>query len=139
VDSTESRLIYLKSSIGEVHDDSPGGPEPSLERRNPGKFVSLFDLDVCAGLEEMLLHVVHEVVQQLHLLLKVARVGGQVEVVLASLVVNVVDVAEKKQQKIILTLLRKLFMISKYCTFVFPEVVSRTNKYKLFFSTSFNF
>jgi hypothetical protein len=44
----------------------------------------------------MLLHVVHEVVEQLHLLLQVARVGGQVEVVLASLVVNVVDVPEKK-------------------------------------------
>ena len=95
MDSTESRLIYLKSSIGEVHDDSPGGPEPSLERRNPGKFVSLFDLDVCAGLEEMLLHVVHEVIEKLDLLIQVGRVNVQSVVVLTAFIIDVMDIAEK--------------------------------------------
>ena len=46
----------------------------------------------------MLLHVVAEIVEKLHLLVKVARVVVKGEVVLGTLVVDVVDVAERKDK-----------------------------------------
>lgn len=44
----------------------------------------------------MLLHVVHEVIEQLHFLIQVGWVVGQCVVVLLAVVVDVVNVAEKK-------------------------------------------
>ena len=78
-----------------MHDDRPGRPEPSPERGDPGQLVALPHLHVCAGLEQVLAHVVAEIVEQLDLLLQLLRIalGGQRVVVLLTLEVDVVDVA----------------------------------------------
>ena len=80
-----------------MHYNSSGGSEPCLEGRNSGEFVALPDLDVGAGLQQVFLHVVHEVVQELNLLFEVGRVDCQSKVVLLSVVVDVVNVAGKKE------------------------------------------
>ncbi len=90
-------LTHLKSSIGEEHDNSPRSPEPALEEGNSGKFVALADLHVCPGLQQVLLHVVLEVVQELHFFLDGGRVLFVGVVVLSALVINVMDVAIKEE------------------------------------------
>ena len=89
----------LEGSVGEVHHHRSGSSEPGLERRNPGEFVALPDLDVGAGFQQVLLHVVHEIMKQLHLFLEVGGEDGQGEVVLLALVVDVVNVPRKKKPK----------------------------------------
>jgi hypothetical protein len=55
----------------------------------------LFYLDVGPGLEQMFLHVVHEVIEKLDLLIQVGRVNVQSVVVLTAFIIDVMDIAEK--------------------------------------------
>ncbi len=80
-----------------MHDHGPGGPEPGLERGDPGELVSLPRLHVGTGLKQVLLHVIPEVVEQLDLLLQRVGVLAQGVVVLVALEVDVVDVTVKKR------------------------------------------
>ena len=59
-------------------------------------------LNVGTGFEQMLPHVVHEVVQQLDLLLKRRRVLSGRVVVLATFVVDVVNVPEIRRQVVMI-------------------------------------
>ena len=61
--------VDLHGAVGQVHHHSSAGPEPGLQGGDPGQLVLLPHLHVGARLQQMLLHVVPEVVQQLHLLL----------------------------------------------------------------------
>ena len=61
--------VDLDGAVGEVHHHSSAGPEPGLQGGDPGQLVLLPHLHVGARLQQVLLHVVPEVVQQLHLLL----------------------------------------------------------------------
>ena len=86
----------LNGSVGHLHDDGPGRPEPGLERGDPGELVAFSDLDVGAGLEEVLLHVVAEVVQELDLLLQGRGEVVQGVVVLVALEIDEVDIPVKR-------------------------------------------
>lgn len=55
----------------------------------------MFYLDVGPGLEQMFLHVVHEVIEKLDLLIQVGRVNVQSVVVLTAFIIDVMDIAEK--------------------------------------------
>ena len=59
--------IDLHGAVGEVHDDGPAGAEPGLEGGDPGELVLLPHLHVGPGLQQVLLHVVTEIVQEFHL------------------------------------------------------------------------
>ena len=61
--------VYLHRPVGEVHHYSSAGSEPGLECGDTRQLVLLPHLHVSPGLEQVLLHVVPEVVQELHLLL----------------------------------------------------------------------
>ena len=61
--------VDLDGPVGEVHHHGPAGPEPGLEGGDTRQLVLLPHLHVGPGLQQVLLHVVPEVVQQLHLLL----------------------------------------------------------------------
>ena len=50
-----------------MHDYCPRRPEPRFEGGDPGEVVSLPHHDVGTGLQQVLLHVVPEVVQEFHL------------------------------------------------------------------------
>ena len=65
--------VDLHGAVSEVHHHGPASSEPGLEGGNTGELVLLPDLHVGPGLEEVLLHVVPEVVQQLPLLLHGGR------------------------------------------------------------------
>ncbi len=78
-----------------MHDYCSRGSEPGLEGRNSWQLVTFSDLDIGSGLQQVLLHVVHEVIEQLHFLLQVGWVVSQCVVVLLAVVVDVVNVAEK--------------------------------------------
>ena len=82
--------VDLHSAVGEVHHHGPARPEPGLKSRDTGQLVLLADLGInsiitktkiffwyhlhiSSGLEEMLSHVVLEVVEKLHLLLHISR------------------------------------------------------------------
>ena len=75
-----------------MHDDCARRPEPGFEGGDTRQLVPLADLHVGAGLQQVLLHVVHEVVEQLDLLLDGRGELGHAVVVLGALVVDVVDV-----------------------------------------------
>ena len=83
-----------------MHDDRPGRPEPRLERGDPGQLVALLGGHVRAGLEQVLLHVVAEVVEQLDLFLQGRRELRKRVVVLVALEVDVVNIPEKKMASI---------------------------------------
>ena len=61
--------VDLHGAVSEVHHHGPAGPEPGLQGGDTRQLVLLPHLHVGARLQEVLLHVVPEVVQQLHLLL----------------------------------------------------------------------
>ena len=61
--------VDLDGAVGEVHHHSSAGPEPGLQGGDPGQLILLPHLHVGARLQQVLLHVVPEVVQELHLLL----------------------------------------------------------------------
>ena len=82
-----------------MHDNSSGRPEPSLERRDSRQFVAFFDLNVGSSLQQVLLHIVHEVVEEFHLFLQHWRVLVQRVVVLRAFKVDVMDVAENEERK----------------------------------------
>ena len=83
--------VDLHGAVGEVHHHGPARPEPGLQSRDTGQLVLLPNLEmkltinyskdvflsshlhVSSGLEEMLPHVVLEVVEKLHLLLHISR------------------------------------------------------------------
>lgn len=81
-----------------MHDHCPGGPEPGLEGGDSGEVVSLAHHDVGTGLEQMLLHVVPEVIQEFHLLLQGRRRVPEGVVVLHALKVDVVNVTGKSKE-----------------------------------------
>ena len=82
-----------------MHDNSSGRPEPSLEWRDSRQFVAFFDLNVGSSLQQVLLHIVHEVVEEFHLFLQHWRVLVQRVVVLRAFEVDVMDVAENEERK----------------------------------------
>ena len=95
-----SSTIYLQCSVCEVHDNSARRPEPGLERGDTRELVSLAHLHVGSGLEQVLLHVVHEVVEQLDFLLDGRRELLHAVVVLLALVVDVVNVPKMTDSKL---------------------------------------
>ena len=58
-------------------------------------------MDVGAGFQEMFFHVIHEVVEQLHLLLEVVGKVFQSEVVLNAFVIDVVNVTKMQRERML--------------------------------------
>jgi hypothetical protein len=78
-----------------MHDDCPGRSKPRFQGWDSGEIVSLPHHDVGARLQQVLLHVVPEVVEEFDLLLQGGGELPQGVVVLKTLVVDVVNVAVK--------------------------------------------
>ncbi len=89
-------MSHLQGTICEVHDDSPGCPEPSLERRNSGELVALAHFHVRSSLQQVFLHVVPEVLQQLHLLLQLRGILFHCVVMFIPFKVDVMNIAEER-------------------------------------------
>lgn len=112
-------LSYLEGAVAEVHDDSSGGSEPRLQRRDARQLVTFSNLHVGASFQKMLFHVASEIVQQLHLLFKSGWETGEAVVVLLSFEVYVVNIAGIKQRQ---SLSQRLFFCPNLTPFLHEKL-----------------
>ena len=75
-----------------MHNNCSGSPEPSFKCGDTRQFISFSNFHVGTGLEQMLLHVIHEIIQQLDLFLNTRWELVQIVVVFLTFVIDVVNV-----------------------------------------------